>query len=193
MWRWGRRRRFRERRRCWRGRSRAGGCGYRCSAARTTTSSPMAAASCSIARRRDGSTPSFSAAGRSTARPTSIWWGSAPTRRRPCGGPAPGAAYLYFLVPRVILFREEHSRRVLVPRVDFVSAPGTSAEDVHRPGGPHALVTGLCAFSFDRARRRFRLTSVHPGHSVDEVRANTGFAFDAPDDVPQTPSPEPSC
>jgi glutaconate CoA-transferase subunit B len=102
-----------------------------------------------------------------------------------------GAAYLYFLVPRVILFREEHSRRVLVPRVDFVSAPGASADNVHRPGGPHALVTGLCVFAFDRPRRRFRLSSVHPGHSVDEVRANTGFAFDAPDEVPPTPAPAP--
>jgi glutaconate CoA-transferase subunit B len=102
-----------------------------------------------------------------------------------------GAAYLYFLVPRVILFREEHSRRVLVPRVDFVSAPGTSPDNVHRPGGPHALVTGLCAFAFDRTRRRFRLSSVHPGYSVDEVRANTGFAFDCPDAVPETAPPDP--
>jgi glutaconate CoA-transferase subunit B len=33
-----------------------------------------------------------------------------------------GSAYMYFLVPRVILFREEHTRRVMVPKVDFVSA-----------------------------------------------------------------------
>jgi glutaconate CoA-transferase subunit B len=37
-----------------------------------------------------------------------------------------GSAYLYFLVPRVILFREEHTRRVMVPNVDFISAPGVS-------------------------------------------------------------------
>jgi len=37
-----------------------------------------------------------------------------------------GSAYLYFLVPRVILFRDEHTRRTLVDQVDFVSAPGTS-------------------------------------------------------------------
>src|ERR1700712_3987073 len=37
-----------------------------------------------------------------------------------------GSAYLYFLVPRVILFREEHSRRVFVPKVEFISAPGWS-------------------------------------------------------------------
>jgi glutaconate CoA-transferase subunit B len=37
-----------------------------------------------------------------------------------------GASYLYYVVPRVILFRLEHSRRTLVEKVDFVSAPGTS-------------------------------------------------------------------
>jgi glutaconate CoA-transferase subunit B len=101
-----------------------------------------------------------------------------------------GAAYLYFLVPRVILFREEHSARVLVPKVDFISAPGDSADNVYRPGGPHALVTGRCVFAFERERRRFRLASVHPGHTVGQVRANTGFAFDAPEDVPETAPPD---
>lgn len=101
-----------------------------------------------------------------------------------------GAAYLYFLVPRVILFREEHSPRVLVPKVDFISAPGASADNIYRPGGPHALVTSLCVFAFDRDRRRFRLASVHPGRTVDEVRANTGFAFDAADSVPATAPPD---
>jgi glutaconate CoA-transferase, subunit B len=103
-----------------------------------------------------------------------------------------GSAYLYFLVPRVILFREEHTRRVMVPRVDFVSAPGVSAPQVYRKGGPHALLTGLGLFGFDRQRSRFRLESVHPGHTLEEVLDNTGFAFDRPDAVPATqlPSPE---
>ena len=35
-----------------------------------------------------------------------------------------GSAYMYFTVPKVILFRPEHSRRVFVPKVDFISAPG---------------------------------------------------------------------
>ena len=100
-----------------------------------------------------------------------------------------GSAYLYYLVPRVILFREEHTRRVMVPRVEFVSAPGSS-DGVHRPGGPFALVTGLGLFSFDRERRRFSLTSVHPGHSVEEIRDNTGFDFDCPAVVPETIAPD---
>jgi glutaconate CoA-transferase subunit B len=100
-----------------------------------------------------------------------------------------GSAYLYFLVPRVILFREEHTARVLVPKVEFVSAPGTSAPGIDRPGGPYALVTGRCVFRFDAKRRRFRLASVHPGHTVDEIARHTGFAYDVPDEVPSTPPP----
>ena len=100
-----------------------------------------------------------------------------------------GSAYLYYVVPKVILFRVEHSRRTLVPKVDFISAPGGSADNVFRPGGPIALVTNRCLFDFDRARRRFRLASVHPGHSVAEVIEHTGFDFDRPDEVPVTPAP----
>ena len=102
-----------------------------------------------------------------------------------------GAAFLYFVIPRVILFREEHSPRVLVPKVDFISAPGWSADNVYRPGGPYALVTSLCVFLFDRARRRFRLDSLHPGHTLEEVRDNTGFEFDCPDNIGNAPPPEP--
>jgi glutaconate CoA-transferase subunit B len=102
-----------------------------------------------------------------------------------------GSAYLYYVVPRVILFRTEHSRRTLVPKVDFVSAPGTSPPHVFRTGGPIALITNRCLFSFDRMRRRFRLASVHPGHTVEEVSDNTGFDFDRPDEVPTTPAPSP--
>ena len=100
-----------------------------------------------------------------------------------------GSAYLYFVVPRVILFRVEHTPRTLVEKVDFVSAPGTSAPGVYRPGGPYALVTGRCVFRFDAARGRFRLASLHPGHSLDEVRAATGFDFDYADDPPATLAP----
>ena len=37
--------------------------------------------------------------------------------------------------------------------------------------------------------RRFRLESVHPGHTLAEVIVNTGFEFDRPPDVPVTPAP----
>ncbi|MGD9537435.1 MAG: CoA-transferase [Alphaproteobacteria bacterium] len=101
-----------------------------------------------------------------------------------------GSAYLYFLVPRVILFREEHSPRVLVPKVDFISAPGASAPGIHRPGGPHALVTGRALFGFDRARARFRLDSVHPGETPAGIAEATGFTFDRAERMAETEPPD---
>lgn len=100
-----------------------------------------------------------------------------------------GSAYLYFVVPRVILFREEHTPRVFVDRVDFVSAPGTSDPAVHRTGGPYALLTGRGLFSFDKERAGFRLVSVHPGNTLAEIIDATGFAFEYDEKPSQTPLP----
>jgi glutaconate CoA-transferase subunit B len=101
-----------------------------------------------------------------------------------------GSGYLYYVVPRVILFRLEHTRRTLVEQVDFVSAPGFSEPNVYRPGGPYALITDRCLFDVDRERRRFVLKSVHPGETAESIAENTGFAYDAPAEVPQTPVPD---
>lgn len=87
-----------------------------------------------------------------------------------------GSAYLYPLVPNIVLFREEHSPRVLVDKVDFVSARGR----------PRALVTGKAVFGF--ADGRFTLLSHHPGETVDSIRAATGFGFDADPAVHETPA-----
>jgi glutaconate CoA-transferase subunit B len=100
-----------------------------------------------------------------------------------------GSAFLYYVVPRVILFREEHTPRTLVEQVDFISAAGTSPPNVHRPGGPHALVTNRCLFMFDKAAGGFRLASIHPGETLESVRDNTGFGFACPAEIPQTPAP----
>ena len=100
-----------------------------------------------------------------------------------------GSAYLYHLVPRVILFREEHSPRVFVPKVDFVSAAAITP-DIPRRGGPYALLTNMALFDFDRERGSFRLRSVHPPYTADDIRANTGFDYEAPKTVPATPQPD---
>jgi glutaconate CoA-transferase subunit B len=100
-----------------------------------------------------------------------------------------GSAYLYHLVPRVILFREEHSPRVLVKRVDFVSA-AAATPGISRRGGPHALLTNMALFDFDKESFGFRLRSVHPPYGTTDVRANTGFDYQEPDNVPVTPPPD---
>jgi glutaconate CoA-transferase, subunit B len=100
-----------------------------------------------------------------------------------------GSAFMYFAARRTILFREEHSRRVLVPRVEFVSAPGSSPPGVWRRGGPQALLTGKALFAWQPGRRRFRLESVHPGSSLEEIREATGFDFDFDRAPARTPAP----
>lgn len=100
-----------------------------------------------------------------------------------------GSAFMYFMAGRTILFREEHSPRVLVEKVAHVSAPGVSEPGVFRRGHAQALVTGKCVFGFDPARGRFTLDSVHPGESVESVRAATGFGFDVAEGLGETPAP----
>lgn len=103
-----------------------------------------------------------------------------------------GSAYMYFTAGKTILFREEHSPRVLVKKVDYVSAPGWSPPEVERRGGPAALLTGKALFRWQADKRRFLLASVHPGGSAEDVKANTGFGYDAPATVPKTPAPTPA-
>jgi glutaconate CoA-transferase subunit B len=100
-----------------------------------------------------------------------------------------GSAFMYFMTPRTILFREEHTPRVFVEKVDNISAPGVSPPGVFRRGTAQALVTGRCVFRFHPDRARFSLESVHPGETVESVREATGFTFDVTGDVPFTPDP----
>ncbi len=100
-----------------------------------------------------------------------------------------GSAFMYFAARRTILFRQEHSSRVLVPKVDFISAPGSSPPAVWRRGGPQALLTGKALFVWQPDARRFRLQSVHPEVTMQDVRANTGFDYDAPEHIALTAEP----
>jgi acyl CoA:acetate/3-ketoacid CoA transferase beta subunit len=81
-----------------------------------------------------------------------------------------------------------HGPRVFVPQVDVVTGVGydraaaagaaaTRFHDVRR------VVTNLAVLDFDTPDRRMRLRSVHPGVSVDDVVAATGFDLVVPDSV----------
>ncbi len=92
-----------------------------------------------------------------------------------------GSAVLYPIVRRVILFRTEHSPRVFVPDVDFVSAAGV----------PDLVVTPIAVLGFDRSEGRLVLDSYHPGQSIESVRAATGFSLPARPLVRETSPPSP--
>ena len=72
-----------------------------------------------------------------------------------------GSALMYFVVPQIILFREEHSPRTLVKKVDFISAPGVSQRGVYRPGGPKYLLTNRALFKFNKNLKKFSLRKIN--------------------------------
>ncbi|HEX8219644.1 MAG TPA: CoA-transferase [Chloroflexia bacterium] len=91
---------------------------------------------------------------------------------------------------RTILYTTSHTRRVFVPKVDFVSYPGWNAPTHSaQRGGPHLVVTPLAVMDFSDSGE-MRLASLHTGVSLEQVRENTGFDLVLPEgDVPTTPEP----
>ncbi len=89
-----------------------------------------------------------------------------------------------------------HSPKVFVEAVDVVCGIGWD-----RAGalGPEAarffevrrVVSNLGVFDFEGDDHRMRVRSLHPGVTVDEVAAATGFALDGLDDAGTTRDPDP--
>jgi glutaconate CoA-transferase, subunit B len=109
-----------------------------------------------------------------------------------------GTSTLSTLVGRYYIVLNAHTSRTFVERCDYVSAFGwgDGDPDARRRlgipgGGPAACVTPLCVRDFTEDTKRMRLRSVHPGVSVEEVVANTGFELVVPSEVPTTPLPTP--
>jgi glutaconate CoA-transferase, subunit B len=88
-----------------------------------------------------------------------------------------------------------HERRRFVERVDYITSAGHGTGGDWRArtglpgGGPAAVITTLGLFRFDAATREMVLASVHPGATVDEVRAQTGWPLRLAADVAETPPP----
>jgi glutaconate CoA-transferase subunit B len=99
------------------------------------------------------------------------------------------------LVNRVGLYVTEHDPRVFVERLSFRTGTGhveagAWRQRVGAPGnGPVSVTTPLCVMDFETPERRARLRSVHPGVSVEEVVAATGFELVIPDRVPESEPP----
>ena len=89
-----------------------------------------------------------------------------------------GSALMYYVIPKVILFRQEHSPRTLVKKVDFISAPGISKDNLYRPGGPKYLLTNKALFSFNKNNKMFCLERTAQGISQCEVKKLTGFDYE---------------
>lgn len=87
----------------------------------------------------------------------------------------------------------KHSARVLTPTVDMVSCVGydraAAAGSAARFHEIRRVVTNLCVIDFENDANVMQLRSLHPGVTVEEVVAATGFELVIPDDVPTTRLP----
>ena len=109
-----------------------------------------------------------------------------PDKRFPGGY---GGGMIYYAARRTVVFRTEHTTRVFVEQVDFISAAGKSPPEVLRHGHPSKVVTPKATFSFDAGVGLLGLESVHPPHTLEDVVAATGFNLGDVSRVPTTTEP----
>ncbi|CAB4727505.1 unannotated protein [freshwater metagenome] len=88
----------------------------------------------------------------------------------------------------------KHSDRVFVERVDIVSGVGPALAKASGTGASryhdiHRVVSNLGVFDVRGADDTLRLISTHPGVTVDDVRAATGFDLEVAADVTETRLP----
>jgi glutaconate CoA-transferase subunit B len=89
-----------------------------------------------------------------------------------------------------------HERRRLVERVSYVTSPGLGdgtprwrERNGLLGGGPAAIVTTMAVLRFPEGGGEAQLASVHPGCTVEDVHANTGWDLQVAPDVTVTPPP----
>ena len=94
----------------------------------------------------------------------------------------------------IIIMRQE--KRKFVEKVTFLTTPGylTGPGAREKAGlpegtGPYRVITQLGVYGFDESTKRMKLISVHPGVTVEDVKANTGFELLIPEAVTETKPP----
>jgi glutaconate CoA-transferase subunit B len=116
---------------------------------------------------------------------------SRPKVRLPGAGGAPEIAASC----REVIVVVRQSTRAFVDRVDFVTSfgfgrgPGDRERLGLRGAGPRVVITDLGVLEPDPASRELTLTKLHPGISVDEARAATGWELRVADDLARTEPP----
>jgi glutaconate CoA-transferase subunit B len=90
----------------------------------------------------------------------------------------------------------EHDPRRFAETLDFKTSPGFlngpgSREEAGLPvdTGPYRVITDLCVIGYDPMRRAMEVLSLHPGVTMDQVRAKTGFEIAVSGEVGETAAP----
>jgi glutaconate CoA-transferase subunit B len=92
----------------------------------------------------------------------------------------------------------EHARHRLPERVAYITSPGNGEGHGWRKrvglprGGPAAAITTKCVLRFDEGSGEAFVSTIHPGVTVEEVQANTGWDVKVAPGVKPTPEPTPA-
>lgn len=109
--------------------------------------------------------------------------------------PGSGGANDIVSLCREVIVVTVHEKRRFVPRVDFITSPGFVEGGASRReaglhfGGVAGVITNLAILGFDETERTMRVDALHPGVSLDQVRAATGFELPVAPSLARTEPP----
>ena len=90
----------------------------------------------------------------------------------------------------------KHDSKKFVEKLDFLTTPGyltgpaaREAAGLPAKTGPYRVITDLCVLDFAPDTMRMRVRSLHPGKTLEQVRAATGFELKACDPLLTTAEP----
>ncbi len=106
-----------------------------------------------------------------------------PRLRMPGSGGIPDVTTF---ISDIYLYIPRHSRVSFVPKLDFLSGLGHNPSRTHGEG-PQYLITDLGQFDF--ANGRMRLTSYHPGTTIERIQTKTKFELEIAPQIQETPPP----
>jgi glutaconate CoA-transferase, subunit B len=109
--------------------------------------------------------------------------------------PGSGGACEIAIHARRILVIMRQAPRSFVDALDFRTSPGHSGDPAHDAArgwsgsGPTNVVTDLGTYVFEKDSGEMMLTTLHPGVTVEDVRANMGWEPKVSPDLGETPPP----
>jgi glutaconate CoA-transferase subunit B len=103
------------------------------------------------------------------------------------GGAA--SAFLMPITPKVVIWVTRPTGRVFVEEVDFVTGQGYNHRSEEHKKNEIVVISNLGVMNFKNPDRVMQIQYYHPGHSVDDIKNNTGFDIRVAPDVKETSVP----
>ena len=114
-----------------------------------------------------------------------------PKLRGPGGAGAPEVIKMH---RKMIGYFSSHNKMTFVPKVDVITGtryvidPEDRIKQGYRPG-PIRYITNLAVITKEYKAKPFKIESLHPGVTAEQVVENTGFPLEVPQSIPETEKP----